>query len=88
VEGGRVEVVGFTENLGHRVGGVLLAGFNDPGRPALDPADGLLAALHVTVVVDHPATLVADQSDDDRRTGCRPPAARDSRSSAAPARIR
>ncbi|HWT23987.1 MAG TPA: hypothetical protein VN213_10825 [Solirubrobacteraceae bacterium] len=64
--------------LGDRVGGVLLVRADDPGRTALDPAGDVLAALRVTVLVDHAAALVADQAASltVQRFVSRPPVAR------------
>ena len=53
--------LGVLDDLGHRVGGVLLVGADHAARPALDPADRVLAAMRDARLVAHAAAVVADQ---------------------------
>ena len=68
------------------VGGALLVGADDARRPALDPADGVLAGPGRAVLLAHAAALVADQRRGARRTGRRAADGRGSRSSGSRAR--
>ena len=89
-DAGLVELAGLAvrEDLGHRVGRVLLVGPDDAAGPALDPADRVLAAAAARPRRPGPGRRRCGSGRALRRTGCRAAAARGSRSSAGPGRTR